>query len=118
MTTAPSRDTPTKIVFNAYYRVHPDDRQKFVDAVVPHLSFAAESPGCLFYVFAADLLDPATIHLSEGWVDQEAVDRFHASEPFRAALDAVRRSVRILDHQGQRYEVAAHGSSAPPGGIA
>jgi quinol monooxygenase YgiN len=112
-----NRDTPTQVVFNAYYRVHPDDRQKFIDAVVPHLNFTAKLPGCIFYVFATDLLDPNTIHLSEGWADQAAIDRHNDTEPFQKALREVMSGVRILDHQGQRYEIAAQGSGDPPAGV-
>lgn len=113
-----SRDTPTAIVYNSYYRVHPDDRQLFVDAVVPHLEYTANLPGCVFYVFAADLLDPNVIHLSEGWVDQAAIDRHNQTKPFQQALQAVMSGVRILDHQGQRYWVTGQESGDPPGGVA
>lgn len=118
MAYVPRRDTPTQFVFNSYYRVHMDDRQKFIDAVTPHIPFTAQQPGCIFYVFAADLLDPNTFHLSEGWVDQAAIDRHNATEPFQRALRDVMTTVRILDHQGQRYEIATQGSGDPPGGVA
>jgi quinol monooxygenase YgiN len=118
MTEVTSRDAPTQVVFNAYYRVHPDDRQKFIDAVVPHIKFTAQLPGCVFYVFAADLLDPDTIHLSEGWADQAAIDRHNDTEPFQDALRAVMSTVRILDHQGQRYEIGTQSGGDPPGGVA
>ncbi|MFG2830407.1 putative quinol monooxygenase [Streptomyces sp. NPDC048434] len=117
MTEPTSRNLATQVVFNAYYRVHPDDRQKFIYAVVPHISFTAELPGCVFYVFAADLLDPNTFHLSEGWADQAAIDRHNATEPFQKALRDVMTTVRILDHQGQRYEIAGQGAGDPPGGV-
>ena len=117
MTEPKSRETPTRIVFSTYYRVHPEDRQKFIDAVLPHITYTAAQPGCVFYVFAADLNDPNTIHLSEGWEDQAALDRHNASEPFKKALRDVVTGVRVLDTQGQRYEVASQGSSTPPGGI-
>lgn len=112
-----SREMKTGVVFNAYYRVHPDDRQKFIDAVADHIPFTANYPGCVFYVFAADILDPNTFHLSEGWVDEAAIDIHHNDEPFRKALGEVMSTVRILDHQGQRYEVASHADGSPPGGV-
>jgi quinol monooxygenase YgiN len=118
MTEVASRDTPTQVVFNAYYRVHPEDRQKFIDAVVPHISVTTRTPGCLFYVFAEDLLDPNTIHLSEGWADQAAVDRHHASEHFQEAIGAVLSTVRILDRQAQRYEIASQDAGDLPGAAA
>lgn len=112
-----SKDLPTQVVFSAYYRVHPDDRQAFVDAVVPHLEYTQQQEGCVYYEFAADLLDPNTIHLSEAWADQDAIEVHHASEPFTKALRTVLENVRILEHQGQRYEIAEHRADNPPGGV-
>lgn len=112
-----SREDKTGVVYNAYYRVHPEDRQKFIDAVADHIPYTAAQPGCVFYVFAADILDPNTFHLSEGWEDQEAIAIHDAAEPFRKALHDVMTTVRILDHQGQRYEIASHRDGSPPGGV-
>jgi quinol monooxygenase YgiN len=112
-----SRETPTRIVFSTYYRVHPEDRQKFIDAVLPHISYTAAQPGCVYYVFASDLEDPNTFHLSEGWENQAALDRHDDSELFKKALHDVVTGVRVLDTQGQRYDVAGQGPSTPPGGI-
>lgn len=36
---------PTQILVSAYYRVHPDDRQTFIDAVVPEMLAAQKLPG-------------------------------------------------------------------------
>ncbi|KJQ52706.1 putative quinol monooxygenase [Microbacterium sp. SA39] len=116
-TAVKNREDKTGVTFNAYYRVHPDDRQKFIDAVADHIPYTAAQPGCVFYVFAADILDPNTFHLSEGWEDEEAITIHHDSAPFREALNEVMTSVRILDHQGQRYEIAAHADGSPPGGV-
>lgn len=113
-----SRDTKTGVVYNAYYRVHPDDRQKFIDAVADHIPFTARQPGCVFYVFAADILDPNTFHLSEGWENQDAISIHDVAEPFQKALRYVMTTVTILDHQGQRYEIAAQADGSPPGGVA
>jgi hypothetical protein len=55
--------------------------------------------------------------LSEGWVDEDAIKVHHESEPFKNALGAVMSNVRILEHQGQRYEIAMQRSDNPPGGV-
>lgn len=67
-----TKHSPTSKVISAYYTVHPDDRQAFSDAVIPHLTTTAHQDGCTYYVFAEDLTDPNTIHLTEGWRDQAA----------------------------------------------
>lgn len=66
---AQDKDQPTDVVYSTYYRVHPDDRQKFVDAVTPHPAVEARIPGVIYYVFAQDITDPDTFHLSEGFRD-------------------------------------------------
>ncbi|WCJ64992.1 antibiotic biosynthesis monooxygenase [Agrobacterium tumefaciens] len=45
----------TNMLVSAYYRVHPDDRRAFIDAVIPDMKAAAEIEGCIFYTFAQDL---------------------------------------------------------------
>lgn len=110
-----SRETKTQTVFNSYYRVHPEDRQTFIDAVAEHIPLTEMMPGCVYYVFAADILDPNTFHLSEAWVDEATIAQHHQSAIFQQALHDVVSAVRILDHQGQRYEVRTHSDGSPPG---
>jgi quinol monooxygenase YgiN len=57
----------TGIVVSGYYRVHPDDRQKFIDAVIPDMTAAQELSGCIWYAFGQDVTDPNAFHLPEGW---------------------------------------------------
>ncbi len=111
------KNQPTDVVYSTYYRVHPEDRQKFVDAVTPHLAVEARIPGVIYYVFAQDITDPDTFHLSEGFRDQAVIDEHNRSSAFAEALREVMGSVRILDHQAQRYEVASQGPGDPPGGV-
>ncbi|MGY6025413.1 hypothetical protein [Streptomyces spinosirectus] len=75
--------------------------------------YTAARLGCVFHVFAADLLDLNVIHLSEGWEEQAAFDRLDTSEPFLKALREVMENVRILDRQGQKYEIASQGAGGP-----
>ncbi|WP_121812187.1 putative quinol monooxygenase [Mucilaginibacter kameinonensis] len=97
---------PTDITVSAYYRVHPDDRQIFIDAVVPEMTAANKLPGCIYYAFSQDLTDPNTFHLLEGWANEEAYERHENAETFLTALSTVVKNVRILDRQGVRYDIA------------
>lgn len=106
--------SPTSKVISAYYTVHPDDRQAFSDAVIPYLTTTAHQDGCTYYVFAEDLTDPNTIHLTEGWRDQAAVDAHMADENFLEAATAVLGGIRILDYQAEYYDVAAQTAGALP----
>ncbi|WP_231129652.1 putative quinol monooxygenase [Flavobacterium sufflavum] len=91
---------------SAYYRVHPNDRQTFIDAVVPEMIAANKLEGCIYYAFSQDLTDENTFHLLEGWADEEAYERHENSETFLTALTTVVKNVQILDRQGVRYDVS------------
>jgi len=109
-----TKHTPTSKVISAYYTVHPDDRQAFSDAVIPHLTTTAQQDGCTYYVFAEDLTDPNTIHLTEGWRDQAAIDAHMADEHFLKAVTTVLGGIRILDYQAEYYDVTAQAAGALP----
>ncbi|MGE8047306.1 putative quinol monooxygenase [Pseudomonas monteilii] len=108
---------PTKILVSAYYRVHPDDRQTFIDAVIPEMLAAQKLPGCIYYAFAQDLSNPNNFHLTEGWADEEAYERHENSESFLTALATVVKNVRILDREGIRYDVAKQHIDDPRGKV-
>jgi quinol monooxygenase YgiN len=108
---------PTEIVVSAYYRVHPDDRQTFVDAVIPDMKAAARINGCIFYAFAADVTDSNAFHLVEGWADFAAYDAHENSPVFLEALSTVVKNVRILHREGVRYDVAKMHIDDPRGRV-
>ncbi|MDM9648583.1 antibiotic biosynthesis monooxygenase family protein [Rhizobium sp. S163] len=108
---------PTNMLVSAYYRVHPDDRQTFIDAVIPDMKAATEIDGCVFYAFAQDLTDPNTFHLVEGWRDEAAYEAHENSPIFLEALSTVVKNVRILDRQGIRYDVAKQHIDDPRGRV-
>ncbi len=109
---------PTQILVSAYYRVHPDDRNTFIAAVVPEMTAAQKMPGCIYYAFAQDLTDPNTFHLLEGWADQEAYEHHENAASFLSALATVVKNVRILDRQGIRYDVGKMHIDDPRGKVA
>lgn len=109
---------PTQMTVSAYYRVHPDDRQTFIDAVVPEMTAAQKLPGCVYYAFAQDLIDANTFHLTEGWADFDAYEAHENADTFLSALAAVVQNVRILDRQGVRYDTAQMHIDDPRGKVA
>lgn len=79
-------------------------------AALPAMKRMVESSraeeGCEEYSYAADLLDPGLIHVTERWRDQEALDRHFGS----AHLTEWRRSwpsLGIRDRNLRVYEVSA-----------
>lgn len=108
----------TGIVVSAYYRVHPEDRKTFIDAVVPEMAAARKLPGCIYYAFAQDLTDANAIHLVEGWKDEAAYQRHENATTFLQALVTVVKNVRILNRQGVCYDVALQHVDDPRGKVA
>ncbi|ANI84074.1 putative quinol monooxygenase [Kosakonia oryzae] len=108
----------TGIVVSAYYRVHPDDRQTFIDAVVPEMAAARKLPGCIYYAFAQDLADANAFHLLEGWADEAAYEHHENAATFLRALATVVKNVRILHREGVRYDVAQQYIDDPRGKVA
>ena len=102
-----------KFVVNTFYKIHPDDIQKFTDAVKPHLEETRKLEGCVFYTFSFDMLDPTIINLAEGWADQQTIDTHLASENFQTALKGVMDNVRILDRHGLIYTVSDESEIIP-----
>lgn len=107
----------TAITVSAYYRVHPEDRQIFKDAVIPEMIAANKLEGCIYYAFSQDITDENTFHLLEGWRDQEAYERHENSETFLTALSTVVKNVRIVDREGVRYDVSKMHIDDPRGKV-
>jgi quinol monooxygenase YgiN len=105
---------PTALVIHATYHIHPDDVGAFADAVRPHIAAHAALPGCVYYAFAPDLLDPTLFHLVEGWADQESLEGHMLLEDFQEALRVIGNGVRILDRDAQIYTVAKQEPIAMP----
>jgi quinol monooxygenase YgiN len=115
--TSHDKTQPTAITVSAYYRVHSNDRQTFIDAVIPEMIAANQLEGCIYYAFSQDLTDENTFHLLEGWADEEAYERHENSETFLTALNTVVKNVQILDRQGVRYAISKIHIDDPRGKI-
>lgn len=98
--------TPTLIVV-AHYKLNKDDVKTFVQIVGPHVrEVEATTPGCAFYKFAADINEPSTIHLTEGWTDQKALDKHLASPSFQAIRAEALEKVRVEAYESKIYAVS------------
>ncbi|PZP45575.1 MAG: antibiotic biosynthesis monooxygenase [Pseudopedobacter saltans] len=107
----------TQVTVSAYYKVHPEDRQTFMDAVIPEMMEANKMEGCIYYAFAQDLTDPNTFHLLEGWRDQDAYENHENAASFLKALATVVQNVRIVDREGVRYDIAKMNMDDPRGKV-
>lgn len=98
----------TTIVIVGHFRVHQDDAATFAEILRPHVADVnANTAGCVYYRFAADVCDPALFRNMECWTSQQALDDHLASAGFAETLADVMRRVRIEDQATQLYEVAS-----------
>lgn len=107
----------TGVTVSAYYRVHPEDRQMFIDAVIPEMQAAAKMKGCIYYAFSQDLIDPSTFHLTEAWENEAAYEYHEQAVSFLQALSIIVKNVRILDRQGVRYKISKMETDDPRGKV-
>ena len=74
-------------------------RAGVLDALAAVIAPTRAEPGCLFYDFAEDVLEPDTFRVSEGWRDADAL-RDHFASPhmatFRAAREALGMTERVV----------------------
>ena len=86
-------------VINTTYRIDREDVSAFAALCSRMAINAAKREGCAFLHATQDVLDPATFHLFEGWLSQEAFDAHLASGDFQGVLrDAMR--LRIVERFG------------------
>lgn len=98
----------TSIVIVGHFRVEPEDATAFAEILSAHTAdINANSFGCVYYHFAADVADPTLFRNMECWADRQALDKHLASPEFAAALGEVMQRVRIIDQATQLYEISA-----------
>lgn len=97
---------PAKILTSAFYTVHPDDRQIFLDAVLSYMRTANKPKGCAYYIFSQDLTDSNTFHLAAAWQDRSDHKRHRQLAAFLVMQGTILGNVRILNRQAVCYETA------------
>lgn len=78
-----------------------DEARAAMEAMIMH---SRGEPGCLDYAYAADILEPGLIRVSERWTDQEALDR-HFASPHIATWRAAWPELGLGERSLVLYEV-------------
>jgi len=94
------------VVVTGYVQVAPKDRETLVKVLQAHIPRVRNKDGCIAYSFAADVLEPNVVRMSEAWRDQKALDRHLADEEFQATLKEL-ASIEIVARNVQKYEVSS-----------
>ena len=62
------------IIVEGHARLGAGDIERLKDAMRTQIETTRAEPGCLHYSYAADVLDPNILRISELWTDQAAID--------------------------------------------
>ncbi|CRK51956.1 conserved hypothetical protein [Rhodococcus sp. RD6.2] len=71
----------TVIIVAGHIVVDAHDRESYLASCVDVVEQARAATGCLDFVIAADLVDPARVHVFERWDSRAAVEAFRGSGP-------------------------------------
>ena len=98
------------VIVQGVFRVEPGDRDAFLAESVPGMVASRADQGCLEYVFAADLVEPGRVVLSERWGSMDDLDAHLAAVGRRrqeAAASGAPPGVTVLSRDVAIYEIAS-----------
>jgi quinol monooxygenase YgiN len=96
--------TVPRIVVTGYVKVARKDREAFVKMLQAHVPRVRRKDGCIAYAFAADVLDPDAVQMSEAWRDLQSLEAHLIDEEFREVLKELVH-IDVIERSVQRYDV-------------
>jgi quinol monooxygenase YgiN len=96
------------LVLAGSVRIDPAKRNDVVEATIEVMQESREMPGCISFVFAADLEDPGVLHVFQEWESPEALNR-HLTAPRVEAVRLRLGSLGVREIAVQRYSVQSVG---------
>lgn len=82
-----------------------DARAGVIAALAAVIAASRAEPGCLFYDFAEDVLEPGLFRVSEGWRDADSL-RGHFASPHMATFRAAREALGLIERVVEVHESA------------
>jgi quinol monooxygenase YgiN len=98
--------TIPRIVVTGYIKVAPKDREAFVKMLQAHVPRVRRKDGCIAYAFAADVLDPDVVRMSEAWRDLQSLEAHLADEEFQGVLKELAH-IEFIERRVQRYDASS-----------
>jgi quinol monooxygenase YgiN len=95
-----------RIVVAGYVKVAPKNREAFVKVLHAHVPRVRKKDGCVAYVFAADVLDPDVVRMSEVWRDLRSLEAHLADDEFQGVLKELAQ-IEFIERSVQRYDVSS-----------
>jgi quinol monooxygenase YgiN len=96
------------LVLAGSVRIDPARRAEVLEATIEVMQETRKLPGCISFVFSADLEDPGVLHLFQEWESPEALRR-HLTEPRAEAVRLRLESLGVREIAVQRYSISAVG---------
>jgi quinol monooxygenase YgiN len=91
------------IVIVGYLKISPQKIADVRQAVRAIVSETRKEPGCIYYAFAEDFLEPGTIRIAERWESWEAL-KAHVAMPHFTAWRAVLKEIGVDEREVTAYE--------------
>jgi Uncharacterized conserved protein len=89
-------------------RIDPAKRDDVIEATIEVMQETRKLPGCISFVFSADLEEPGVLHVFQEWESQEALDR-HLAEPRLEAVRLRLGSLGVRETAVHRYAIQSVG---------
>jgi quinol monooxygenase YgiN len=86
--------------------VDPPDRDALLEAAKTVMAETLKEDGCLHYCFAADLVDPAVVHLVERWESEDCLEPHMKTEHLKTFGRAL-KPLKVTGVDFTTYEVAS-----------
>jgi quinol monooxygenase YgiN len=96
------------LVLAGSVRIDPAKRSDVVEATIDVMQEARKQPGCISFVFSADLEDPGVLHVFQEWETPEALNR-HLTAPRVEAVRLRLGSLGVREIAVQRYLIQSVG---------
>jgi len=96
------------LVVAGHVRIDPANAEKAQAAVVGVMEETRNEPGCISYVFSADLSEPGVYRIFEEWESAEALAA-HFEAAHMATFQATVGGLGVLEMDVKRYDVSAVG---------
>jgi quinol monooxygenase YgiN len=96
------------LVLAGSVRIDPAKRNDVVEATIEVMQESRKLPGCISFVFAADLEDPGVLHVFQEWETPEALNR-HLTAPRVEAIRLRLGSLGVREVAVQRYSISSVG---------
>jgi quinol monooxygenase YgiN len=93
------------IIVQGHAKLGPGEFDRLIPEMQAMVAATNAEDGCLLYSFARDVADPDTLHISERWRDQAALDA-HFATPHMAVFNQAIAGATLLGMSVKAYHAS------------